>query len=129
MATPETKFGALVAALDKLRGGVDGVFQLCVKKDGKDAGSFYIVIKPGNYVYGQGEPPSKPGLKLTCEDDVLVQLATDELDPMQAFMGGKIKMEGDPMSAMKLQGVAGDAGKKAPKIMQDWLAQVGKSKL
>jgi putative sterol carrier protein len=34
-----------------------------------------------------------------------VALATGELNPMTAFSSGKLKLQGNPMTAMKLQGL------------------------
>ena len=39
------------------------------------------------------------------KDEDFVALAGGTLDPMQAFMGGKLKIKGNMMLAQKLQGI------------------------
>jgi len=40
---------------------------------------------------------------ISVEKDDFIALTTGELNPMMAFMGGKIKVDGDMSVAMKLQ--------------------------
>jgi F420-dependent oxidoreductase-like protein len=42
---------------------------------------------------------------ITMSDSDFVALATGELNPMTAFSSGKLKLQGNPMTAMKLQGL------------------------
>jgi F420-dependent oxidoreductase-like protein len=42
---------------------------------------------------------------ITMRDADFVALATGELNPMAAFSSGKLKLQGNPMTAMKLQGL------------------------
>ena len=44
----------------------------------------------------------KPGVTITMKDEDFVALASGNLDPMQAFMGGKLKISGNMMLAQKL---------------------------
>lgn len=44
----------------------------------------------------------KPDVTITMKDEDFVALASGNLDPMQAFMGGKLKISDNMMLAQKL---------------------------
>ena len=50
----------------------------------------------------QGVPASSPKMTLTADSADYVKIFTGELDGMQAFMQGKLKLGGDLNLAMKL---------------------------
>ena len=45
----------------------------------------------------------KPDVTITMKDEDFVALAYGNLDPMQAFMGGKLKISDNMMLAQKLR--------------------------
>ena len=45
----------------------------------------------------------KPDITMTMSDKDWIAIAEGKLNPMQAFMSGKVKASGDMMLAMKLQ--------------------------
>jgi putative sterol carrier protein len=61
----------------------------------------YATIKGGSCTVSDGTAPS-PDVSLTMEDDDLVALFKGELNGMQAFMTGKLQVEGDLMLAQRL---------------------------
>ena len=69
--------------------------------------------EPGDYTLtiADGEAKIEPGISddaaatLTMDSDDFKALQTGELNGMMAFMSGKIKLEGDMGSVMKIQGV------------------------
>jgi putative sterol carrier protein len=79
--------------------GVDAVIQF--KFTGAEAGEWNATIKDGNVAVAQGTHPS-PKMTLTADSADYVKIITGELDGMQAFMQGKIKLAGDLNLAMKL---------------------------
>jgi putative sterol carrier protein len=79
--------------------GVDAVIQF--KFTGAEAGEWNATIKDGNVAVAQGAHPS-PKMTLTADSADYVKIITGELDGMQAFMQGKIKLAGDLNLAMKL---------------------------
>ena len=79
--------------------GVDAAIQF--KFTGAEAGEWNAVIKDGKVDVSQGTHPS-PKMTLTTDSQDYVKLFTGELDGMQAFMQGKIKLAGDLNLAMKL---------------------------
>jgi len=79
--------------------GLDAAIQF--KFTGAEAGNWYAEIKDGKCATAQGEHPS-PKMTLSADSSDYVKIFTGELDGMQAFMQGKIKLAGDLNLAMKL---------------------------
>jgi len=61
----------------------------------------YATIKGGACTISEGSAPS-PDVSLTMEDNDLVALFKGELNGMQAFMTGKLQVDGDLMLAQRL---------------------------
>ena len=80
--------------------GVDAVIHF--KFTGTEPGEWNAVIKDGKCEVAQGIPHSKPTMTLTADSSDCVKIFTGELDGMQAYMQGKIKLAGDLSLAMKL---------------------------
>lgn len=80
--------------------GVDAVIHF--KFTGAEAGEWNAVIKDGKCEVAQGIPRKQPTMTLTADSGDYIKLFTGELDGMQAFMQGKIKLGGDLNLAMKL---------------------------
>jgi putative sterol carrier protein len=72
------------------------------KFTGVEAGEWNTVIKEGKCTVAQGIPHFKPTMTLTADSADYIKIFTGELDGMQAFMQGKIKLTGDLNLAMKL---------------------------
>ena len=79
--------------------GLDAVIQF--KFTGAEAGDWYAVVKDGKVDVSQGTH-SSPKMTLTADSSDYVKIFTGELDGMQAFMQGKLKLAGDLNLAMKL---------------------------
>jgi putative sterol carrier protein len=79
--------------------GVDVIIQFDLSGD--NGGQFWLDIKDGQIASYEGvnENP-KMTLKANAED--WYNVATGKLNAMQAFMSGKIKIQGDMSVAMKL---------------------------
>ena len=80
--------------------GVDAVIHF--KFTGAEAGEWNATIKDGKVDVAQGAPPKQANMTLTADSSDYVKIFTGELDGMQAFMQGKIKLGGDLNLAMKL---------------------------
>lgn len=80
--------------------GVDAVVHF--KFTGAEAGDWNAAIKDGKVDVARGAPQNTPNLTLTADSTDYVKIFTGELDGMQAFMQGKIKLAGDLNLAMKL---------------------------
>lgn len=79
--------------------GLDAVIQF--KFTGGEAGDWVAAIKDGKVEVERGTHPS-PTTTVTVDSADYIKLFTGELDGMQAFMQGKIKLAGDLNLAMKL---------------------------
>lgn len=80
--------------------GVNAIIQFNLSGD--NGGLFWLKIGDGLCEAGQGQAENpKMTLKATADDWYAV--STGKLGAMQAFMSGKIKIEGDMGMAMKLQ--------------------------
>ena len=68
---------------------------------GAEPGSWNAAIKDGTVKVEQGVHAS-PTMTLNADSADYVKIFTGELDPMQAFMQGKLKLQGDLNLAMKM---------------------------
>ncbi|WP_068825881.1 SCP2 sterol-binding domain-containing protein [Pseudomonas sp. BMS12] len=89
--TMQSKFNASAAA------GLDLVFQFNIE----DGDNYALIVKDGTCDVQQGDNPNA-NVTLIMDSATLEGIATGETDGMQAFMGGKLRAEGDMMLAMKL---------------------------
>jgi putative sterol carrier protein len=79
--------------------GLDATLQFVFT--GNEPGEWYASIKDGKVDVQKGAHPA-PKMTLTADSDDYIKLFTGQLDPMQAFMAGKLKLTGDLNLAMKM---------------------------
>jgi putative sterol carrier protein len=79
--------------------GVDATIQL--KLTGTQAAEWHVTIKDGKCAIAQGTA-SAPKLTVTVDSGDFVKIFSGQMDGMQAFMQGKLKLAGDMNLAMKL---------------------------
>jgi putative sterol carrier protein len=79
--------------------GIDAIIQL--KLTGAQAAAYYVTIKDAKCTLSPGEAPTAK-LTLSADADNFVKIFTGQMDGMQAFMQGKLKLSGDMSLAMKL---------------------------
>jgi putative sterol carrier protein len=68
---------------------------------GAEPGNWNAEIKNGALKIEKGVHPN-PTLSVTADSADYIKIFTHELDPMQAFMKGKLKLQGDLSLAMKI---------------------------
>jgi putative sterol carrier protein len=80
--------------------GVNATIQFNLSGD--NGGLFWLRIADGQCEAGQGQAEN-PKMTLKAAADDWYDVSSGKLNAMQAFMSGKIKIEGDMGMAMKLQ--------------------------
>ncbi len=58
---------------------------------GRDAGTWALTVHDGTMDYSQG-PATNPNATITVDSDDWLKVLSGELNPITAFMGGKIKV-------------------------------------
>jgi putative sterol carrier protein len=89
--TMHAKFNADAAA------GLDLVFQFNIE----DGENYYVIVKDGTCDVQKGDD-ANANVTLIMNTETFVGIMSGETDGMQAFMGGKLRTEGDMMLALKL---------------------------
>jgi len=84
--------------------GVDAIFQFDLTGD--NGGKYWVKVQNKQVESHEGEHPS-PTLTITSTADDYIALVNGELNPMMAFMQGKVKVKGDMGLALKLQAMFG----------------------
>jgi putative sterol carrier protein len=79
--------------------GIDGSIQLTLT--GNQPDEWFITIKDNQCTINQGMATS-PNLTVSAESVNLMKIFSGELDGMQAFLQGKLRIKGDINLAMKL---------------------------
>lgn len=75
---------------------------------------YWIRIQDGSIDMGQGEIDS-PDATITQDYETAVALAKSEVNPLSAFMSGKLRISGSMMLLMQLQGAISEL----PRVMQE----------
>jgi putative sterol carrier protein len=105
MATVQEIFAAMPGRFNAERAsGYGATIQFDLAGD--DGGQWYVAVDEGNATVTEGlhEQPAAT-IRMTAAD--FVDMMTGTLDPMNAFMMGKVKVEGDLNSVMKFQTLFG----------------------
>lgn len=79
--------------------GLDATLQFMLT--GAEAGEWYAVIKDSKCSVVRGTTPS-PKITVTMDSMDFMKLLTGQLDGIQAFMQGKIRLAGDMNLAIKM---------------------------
>ena len=69
---------------------------------GENGGQYWLKIANGSAEAGSGQAES-PNMTLKAAADDWLAVTKGELNPMQAFMSGRLKVQGDMSLALKLQ--------------------------
>jgi len=85
-------------------GDLDMIVQFDLSGDG--GGQWYASIKDGAMSVDQGSADG-PQATLKMDADDFALMSSGDLNPMMAFMSGKIKVDGDLNSVMKFQSLVG----------------------
>ena len=85
-----------------------GSFDASIQFDlsGDDGGQWYVVIANGNAAVEEGTADD-PNAVIRMNASDFADMMSGDLDPMNAFMMGKVKVEGDLNTVMKFQTLFG----------------------
>ena len=104
MATATEVAGIFPAMVERFvpekAAGVDAT--ILFELSGDNGGSYWIAVADGEAETGAGAAVNA-AVTVRCSADDWVAVATGELNAMQAFMTGRLKIQGDMGLAMKLQ--------------------------
>jgi len=106
-----SELGSALAEDPDLVKSVKGTFSFQITEKGKQVGSFHLDFNVSPPKITSNQTGLKSDVTIKVSDDNLVLLADGKLNPMQAFMQGKIKVSGQIALAQKLDTVF-KAGKK-----------------
>jgi len=95
------------AALEEMR-KLDGVIRMQVTN--AEGGDWAVGFK-----LGPGPIPEEPTTTVSITAEDAAALESGELDPMQAFMGGKLQVQGDMTLMMQMQAIQMQAAAAPPK--------------
>jgi putative sterol carrier protein len=79
--------------------GINAIFQFEIT--GADGGSWNVNVKDGACQVAEGKH-SAPTVTLTMASDTWLGIVNKQVNPIQAFMGGKLKLTGNMMLAQKI---------------------------
>jgi putative sterol carrier protein len=75
---------------------------------------YWIAIEDGHVDIGPGDV-EQPDVTITQDYQTAAQMARSEINPVSAFMTGKLKINGSMTLLMQLQGAIGEL----PKVMEE----------
>lgn len=108
MATQAEVAEIFTGMVDRFRAekaqGVDAVIQF--ELGGENGGKYWVKIADGQCTSGAGQAEN-PKLTVRATGDDWYNIATGKANVMQAFMAGKLKVQGDMAMGMKLQSMFG----------------------
>jgi len=74
---------------------------------GENGGQYFVNIADGELKVTPGAPAAAPNATVKMTADDFSAMSSGSLNPMMAFMTGKIKVDGDLNSVMKFQSLVG----------------------
>jgi putative sterol carrier protein len=86
------------AFLPEKAGDMDSVIQF--KLTGEEAGDWIVIIKDGACKVEEGEYED-PTMTLSADSQDYKDIVTGKVNPMNSFMAGKVKLQGNLNLAMK----------------------------
>jgi len=94
-------FGGMPAAFNPPAAkGINAIFQFEITGEG--GGSWNVNVKDGTCQVAEGKN-SGPTVTLTMASDTWLGIVNKQVNAIQAFMGGKLKLTGNMMLAQKIQ--------------------------
>ena len=76
---------------------------IAYRLSGENGGAWTLRVRGGELQVDEGLPSGAVNATVSMSADDFVRVATGGLNPMTAFMAGRIKIDGDPFIAQKFQ--------------------------
>lgn len=70
---------------------------------GAGGGDWFVRIRDGRLTVSQGVAEGTPDLRVTCTVADYLALVNGEMDPLAAYMRGRVRVEGDVRLVYRLQ--------------------------
>jgi putative sterol carrier protein len=74
---------------------------------GPEGGQWFVNIVDGKLDVSEGTPAATPSATVSMTAEDFQAMSSGSLNPMMAFMTGKVKVDGDLNSVMKFQSLVG----------------------
>jgi putative sterol carrier protein len=74
---------------------------------GAEGGQWFVNIADGKLDVSEGAPAATPSATVSMTAEDFQAMSSGSLNPMMAFMTGKVKVDGDLNSVMKFQSLVG----------------------
>lgn len=97
---PGSFAGLQLAFLPEKAAGVDKTAQFDFT--GREAGTWTLIVRNGTVEYHEG-PATNPNATITVDSDDWLKILKDELNPVTAFMSGRLRIAGDMGLMMQFQ--------------------------
>jgi len=85
----------------------DAAMSILFDLSGENGGQYFVNIAGGELNVSPGAPATAPSATVKMTADDFTAMSSGSLNPMMAFMTGKIKVDGDLNSVMKFQSLVG----------------------
>jgi putative sterol carrier protein len=82
--------------------GERAIFQLNLS--GADNGIYWIKVEEESCLGGKGEAPTNPDVILSIDAEDWLKIINAEINPVTAYLQGKLNVRGNRKLALKLQG-------------------------
>ncbi|MDY6964683.1 MAG: SCP2 sterol-binding domain-containing protein [Halobacteriota archaeon] len=96
-----TLMDKIIASDEEIAEELEGAEDMAINMKMGDAMSMSMVLKDGKFTIGT-DPAPDADMSIEIPMDIMIQLMTGQGDPMSAFMGGDVKMDGDMSKGMAL---------------------------
>ena len=70
---------------------------------GQAAARYWLSVDAGTCTYGTGDAPTPATVTICCTAEDLLTMLSDTLNPLTAYMRGRVKVKGDVRVAMSLK--------------------------
>jgi putative sterol carrier protein len=70
---------------------------------GNEAGTYWLQVIESRCSFGAGNPPGAAAVTIFCSIDDWLCILNGTLNPVTAYTRGRLKLKGNPATALKLQ--------------------------